>query len=118
VTRIHLPDSPEHDVAVLRLAEPVGTDPLPLGYPALVRVGDLVRTPAGDPGLIDRFAAAAGARLFHVGLRVPPADVGGPVLDELGEVVGVVVSAGTGGTRVLGIDALDTLLAKAGLHRP
>jgi molecular chaperone DnaK len=118
VTRIHLPDSPEHDVAVLRLADPVETGPLPLGYPALVRIGDLVWTPAGDTGLIDRFGVAAGARLFHVGLRVPPADVGGPVLDELGEVVGVVVSIETGGAHALGIDALDSLLAEAGLNRP
>jgi molecular chaperone DnaK len=119
VTRIHLPDSPEHDVAVLRLAEPVETDPPPLGYPALVRVGDLVRTPAGDTGLVDRLGTVAGARLFQVGLRVQPADVGRPVLDELGEVVGVVVvSTETGAARALGIDALDPLLAEAGLDRP
>ncbi|WP_410643574.1 Hsp70 family protein [Amycolatopsis sp. lyj-346] len=118
VTRIHLPDSPEHDVAVLRLAEPVEADPLPLGYPALARVGDLLRTPDGGTGLVDRFGTAAGARLFHVGLRVPAAGVGGPVLDELGEVVGVVVATEAGGARVLGIDALGSLLAEAGLDRP
>jgi molecular chaperone DnaK len=118
VARIHLPDSPEHDVAVLRLAEPVEIAVPPLGYPALVRIGDPLRTAGGESGLVDRFGTAAGARSFHIGLRVSPADVGGPVLDELGEVVGVVVATGTGGTRVLGVDALDPLLSEAGLDRP
>ncbi|MEU8638926.1 Hsp70 family protein [Amycolatopsis sp. NPDC048633] len=112
VARIHLP---EHDVAVLRLAEPVETAVPPLGYPALVRIGDPLRTAGGETGLADRFDTAAEARLFHVGLR--HADVGEPVLDELGEVVGVVVSAEPGGALVLGIDGLDAVLAEAGFSR-
>jgi hypothetical protein len=117
VARIHRPEVPEHDVAVLRLAEPVGADPPPLGYPGHVRVGDQVRTPGGGTGLIERFGTAAGARLFHVGPQVPPVppvDVGSPVLDELGEVVGIVVASGAS---VLGIDALGSLLAEAGWDR-
>ncbi|HET6706646.1 serine protease, partial [Amycolatopsis sp.] len=120
VARIHRPEVPEHDVAVLRLAEPVGADPPPLGYPGHVRVGDQVRTPGGGTGLIERFGTAAGARLFHVGPQGPPAppvEVGSPVLDELGEVVGIVVSTGAGGASVLGIDALGSLLSEAGWDR-
>ncbi|MEV7098143.1 trypsin-like peptidase domain-containing protein [Amycolatopsis sp. NPDC051045] len=120
VGRIHRPEVPEHDVAVLRLAEPVGTDPPPLGYPGHVRVGDQVRTPGGGTGLIERFGTAAGVRLFHVGPQVPPVppvEVGSPVLDELGEVVGIVVSTGAGGVSVLGIDALGSLPAEAGWDR-
>lgn len=116
VTRIHVPDSPDNDLAVLRLAEPVDAVPLRLGYPALVRIGDQVWTPGPEgtlvTGLVDRFESVAGARLFRTGLGVPPSCAGGPVLNDLGEVVGVVTAGG-----VLSVDALDPLLAKAGFDR-
>ena len=123
VTRIHLPDSPDTDVAVLRLAEPVDVAPLPLGYPTLVRIGDQVWTP--DPadnatrvtGLVDRFESTAGVRLFRTGLRVPPSCAGAPVLNDLGEVIGVITAGETDGAHVLSVDALDRLLTKAGFDR-
>ncbi len=117
VTRVHLPDAPDHDVAVLRLTDPVDAEPPRLGYPRLVRVGDQVQTPGGTPttGLVDRFESLSGARLFHTGLRVP--HTGGPVLNDLGEVIGVITNTDDTGAHVLSIDALDPLLTEAGFDR-
>ncbi|MGW0523813.1 Hsp70 family protein [Crossiella sp. NPDC003009] len=122
-TRVHLPDSPDNDLAVLRLAAPVAVVPLRLGYAKLVRIGDPVWTP--DPadtaarvtGLIDQFESVADLQVFRTGVRIPPSGAGGPVLNDLGEVIGVIVSGKTDGARVLSVDALDPLLGDAGFDR-
>jgi molecular chaperone DnaK len=119
VEHIHLPDSPDHDLALLRLTEPVDVVPPRLGYPKLVRIGDQVRTPGPDgvlvTGVVDRFEPVTGVLSFHTGLTIPSSCVGGPVVDELGEVIGIVV--GANGARVLSIDALDPLLTEVEFDR-
>ena len=70
VERIHEANSTGNDVIVLRLAEPLGAAPLPLGYASLVRVGDQVQAPMPtddggaewqlQSGVVDSFGLAPG----------------------------------------------------------
>lgn len=121
VKHVHLPESPDNDLAVLVLTDPVDAAPSRLGHPALVRVGDHVWTP--DPagrqltGLVDRFESTPDGRLFRTGLRAPATSVGAPVLDEIGEVIGVITTTDPDGAHALSVDALAPLLAAAGYHR-
>jgi molecular chaperone DnaK len=125
VERVHVPDSAGNDMAVLRLAQPVDTAPLPLGYPKLVRIGDQIWAPRPAEastwthvaGLVDRFESVNGVRLFVSSLRIPPSCSGAPVLNDLGEVVGIITAAADSETCVLSIDALDPLLTEAGFDR-
>ncbi|GLY91610.1 Hsp70 family protein [Actinoallomurus iriomotensis] len=122
VRRIALPDSPHLDVAVLRLDEPVEASPLRIGHGELVRVGDRVRAPgpAGDgspallDGVVDGFESfpEQGLRLYRTGLRIGPAGSGGPLLNALGEVVGVLTVGEESGpaTFALTVDGLRSLL--------
>jgi molecular chaperone DnaK len=131
VEHIFLPDASHSDVAVLRLAEAAAADPLRLGYPALVRIGDQVQAVAAAPGgpavlvsgLVDRFEifAEQDLRLFRTGLSLGSASSGGPLLNDLGEVVGVLTigepppgTATVAGAFALSVDALDPLLRQAG----
>ncbi len=124
VEAILLPPGSHADVAVLRLAGPVPATPLRLGHPKLARVGDQVWTPGVDggapvQGVIDRFETfpAEGLRVFRTGLRLPPRASGGPLLNDLGEVLGVLSIperlAGEGAFAVT-VDALDPVLSAAG----
>jgi molecular chaperone DnaK len=135
VEHIYLPDATHTDVAVLRLAEPSSGPPLRLGYPDLVRIGDPVQagvpgTADGGPpglvtGLVDRFEAfpEQGLRLFRTGLRLDLRSSGGPLLNDLGEVIGVLTigEQAAGGAQegafALTVDALRPLLAQAGFTR-
>jgi molecular chaperone DnaK len=128
VERIFLPDAPHTDVAVLRLAAAADAAPLHLGYPDLVRIGDPVRAapaPAGGglvSGLVERFETfpEQGLRLFRTGLQLEPRCSGGPLLNDLGEVIGVLTigqrtaAAASDGAFALTVDALNPLLAQAG----
>ncbi|ALG09713.1 Hsp70 family protein [Kibdelosporangium phytohabitans] len=126
VQRVYLPESADNDMAVLRLAKPVSAAVLPLGYPKLVHLGDQlwVPRPTGgstwthEVGLVNRIGsvASSGLRLFITSLRIPPSCAGAPVLDDLGEVVGIVTVADND-TCVLSLDALDPVLADAGFDR-
>jgi molecular chaperone DnaK len=131
VDRIFLPRSAHTDLALLRLSEPASAPPLRLGYPDLVRIGDRVRAAApgadGGPavlagGLVDRFERfpEQDLRLFRTGLRLEPRCSGAPLLNELGEVVGVLAirdgAAGQGAFAVTA-DALGPLLSQAGFAR-
>jgi len=122
-TRVQLRGSPGNDLALLRLADSIDIGPLRLGYAKTVRIGDPVWTPdpadttARSVGLIDKFELAAGLQVFRTGLRVPPSAAGGPVFNDLGEVVGVIMPSGTDGARVLSVDALDPPLKAAGFDR-
>jgi molecular chaperone DnaK len=123
VERIYLTESPDNDMAVLRLTQPVDATPLLLGYPKLVRIGDEIWAPRPSDdstwthmtGLVDRFDSANGLRLFVSRLQIPPSCTGAPVLSELGEVVGIIT--GDSETCVLSADALDPLLTEAGFDR-
>jgi molecular chaperone DnaK len=132
VDQVILPDAPHSDVAVLRLAEQASAAPLRLGYPDLVRIGDAVRAVTPGPaaedepglvsGLVEGFEAFAeqGLRLFRTGLRLESGCSGGPLLNDLGEVIGVLTigERAAGGAQepafALTVDALGPLLARAG----
>lgn len=132
--RVLLPDSTSHDLALIQLADPVPVKPLQLGYPELVRVGDRVwiPTPPSHPGnghealhptLVDRFEIfpEQALRLLKLGIRLPASFSGVAVLNELGEVVGILNIGSENDTTVttscfaLTIDALEPLFDSAGL---
>lgn len=132
VERVHLPDSPRSDVAVLRLTQPVPRTPLRLGYPRLMRIGDRVWAPGLDTGtptptvsaVVDRLESfpEEDLRLFRAGLPVPPSGSGGPLCNDLGEVVGILAvnqdaTAPADATYALTVDSLDPLLAQTGFER-
>ena len=91
----------DHDVVLLKLA---GSGPelaARRGYPKSVRIGDRVWafTAAAEhgatqlliPGLVDKFEGLIGEnpQVFKVGLELPPHCSGGPLFNDLGEVVGI-----------------------------
>jgi molecular chaperone DnaK len=134
VERIFLPRSPHGDVALLRLAEPAEVAPLRLGHARLVRVGDPVWAiaPGAEPseallaGVVNKFESFPewDIRLFKVDLRVPPRSSGGPLLNELGEVVGVLTIKERAGESAADepcfaqtADSLEPLLSAAGFQR-
>ncbi|MFF3330437.1 Hsp70 family protein [Streptomyces sp. NPDC002888] len=132
VERVHLPDSPRSDVAVLRLTQPVPRTPLRLGYPRLMRIGDRVWAPGPDIGtptttvsaVVDRFESFPEEDLHVVraGLPVPPSGSGGPLCNDLGEVVGILAinqdaAATADAAYALTVDSLNPLLAQAGFER-
>ena len=99
VERIFLSRSSPSDIALVRLADPAEVTPFRLGHANLVRVGDPVWTiaPVADlrealvSGLVNKFESFPewSIRLLKVGLRVPARCSGGPLLNDLGEVVGI-----------------------------
>jgi S1-C subfamily serine protease len=130
VERIHLTNSTGNEVVVLRLTEPMAATPLLLGYATLVRVGDQVHAPVPPDdagvdwtlrtGVIDRFGRTSGRdiQLYRIQLQLPSSSVGGPVLDDLGEAIGIVMTTEADeDTYALGIDALNTILTEIGVDR-
>jgi molecular chaperone DnaK len=128
VERVFVPERHRTGVAVLRLAEAVPVTPLRLGHPKLVRIGDRVWAAARRggqlalvPGIVDRFESFAehDLHVFKTDLRPTPECGGGPLLNDLGEVVGILAvrEGEAAGTYALTIDALDRLLADAGFDR-
>ncbi|MGH8903908.1 MAG: Hsp70 family protein [Egibacteraceae bacterium] len=134
VERILLPDSSRRDIALLRLAEPIAASPLRLGYPKLLQVGDRVwvAVPGAAPsqpddllpGLVDGFESfpEQNLDLIKVGRGAPPECSGGPLLNDDGEVIGILAIKGNRSTAeetcfAPRIDALDPLLAQAGFRR-
>ncbi|WUH91064.1 Hsp70 family protein [Streptomyces sp. NBC_00433] len=121
VRRAFLPDTSALDTAVLLLAEPVRTRPLRLGFPRLTHIGDPIRAaaPGGAlvPGIIEKFEAfpEQGLHLYRTDLRLPAAAAGGPLLNELGEVIGALAPGGeTQPAFAITADSLAPLLAGAG----
>lgn len=134
VERIFVSRSSQGDVALLRLAEPAAAVPLRIGHAKLVRIGDPVRTIAPDAelpqalysGIINKFESFPewNIRLFKVGLRAPARCSGGPLLNDLGEVVAILtIKERTGAPLVeetcfaQTADSLEPLLAAAGFNR-
>ncbi len=132
VDHIALPDSRHTDVALLRLTEPMdaaAATPLRLGHPKLLRIGDRVWA-AGPPprtllpGVVNRFEefTEQGLRLFKAGLQLPARCGGGPLLNDLGEAVGILTirdgSTSDGGVFALTSDSLAPLLTSRGLTGP
>ncbi|MFD7909906.1 Hsp70 family protein [Streptomyces sp. NPDC059752] len=121
VRRIFLADSSSIATAVLLLAEPVQAAPLRLGFPRLVHIGDLVWAPAPDdallPGIVEKFEVFPEQRLqlFKTDLGLPPEAAGGPLLNELGEVIGTLaLRAESEPAFAVTTDSLAGLLASAG----
>ncbi|WP_456320004.1 Hsp70 family protein [Phytohabitans suffuscus] len=114
VSDVLLPDSNLLDIALLRLSEPVAVKPFHLGHPKLVRIGDKIWTPAPDrvaltSGVVDRFEAfpEEGLNLLKTSLRAPAKYSGGPLLNDLGEVVGILTTKqGVDGAFAITVDAL------------
>ncbi|MET7483775.1 Hsp70 family protein [Streptomyces sp. NPDC005538] len=125
-------------VAILRLAAAAPYAFLRLGHPGLVRLGDPVWVPvvhgSASVDVSDRpgsllTAAVDGLenvperqlRLVRTTLRPTPEQAGAPLLNDLGEVIGLLcasdrASAARGGFAV-SADALTPLLARMGRHR-
>jgi molecular chaperone DnaK len=123
VGHVFAPDSPHLNVAVLQLSEPATTPPLPLGHTDLVRIGDPVHVADAShetlvPSVIDAFESfpEQDLRLYRMRLTLPRESGGGPLFNELGEVVGVLTApARTGDTAfAITLDSLAALLAGAG----
>jgi molecular chaperone DnaK len=99
VADVLLPDSGLLDVALLRLSEPVAAKPFHLGHPRLVRIGDRIWTPTPDrvaltSGVVDQFEAfpEEGLNVLKTSLQAPAECSGGPLLNDLGEVVGILTT--------------------------
>lgn len=123
------------DVAALRLARAAGPGPLRLGFSALTRVGDTGWTIAPAPGggdadqpsgvtsgLIEKFLPSpeSGIGMFKVAMDLGGIPVGGPLLNEFGEVVGVIThgEGDTGATvSAAMVDSVSDLLTAVGVER-
>ena len=134
VERIQATTSAANDMAVLHLTAPVPATPFPLGYATLVRIGDEVRAPAPladaetewtlRAAVVDRLDVPAGhdPRSFRVALALPASSIGAPVINDLNEVVGMITAfqsknATGAAISILGVDALDVILATIGFDR-
>ncbi|MFI0481502.1 Hsp70 family protein [Actinomadura sp. 9N215] len=94
VGHIFTPESPHLSTVVLQLTAPVEEPPLRLGHAKLVRIGDRVYAAAHQsllPGVVDAFESFPEQNLnvFRTGHTLPPDAAGGPLLNDLGEAVGV-----------------------------
>jgi molecular chaperone DnaK len=114
VDDVCLPDNARVDLALLRTRDPVGRVVPRLGFARLLHVGDRVAGPSGE-GLVDGFEAFPdeGLRLVRTGMSVPPAGSGGPLVNDLGEVVGVLAvgASDTGGAFAITVETLAELVA-------
>src|SRR5262249_10805344 len=92
------------EVAALRLSGRGEGMVLRGGFSALVRVGDVIcSVPPAEPGdqptvgsgVIERFRPfpEPGMSVFEIAMDLPESQVGGPLFNELGEVVAVITSA-------------------------
>ena len=138
VERIFLPRSPQVDVALLRLTETIEAVPFRLGYARLVEIGALVWAMCTDEpgkeenipllrsGVVNKFESFPewNLQLLKLRLELPAWCSGGPVCNDLGEVVGVLTLREQRSERTtaedcfaLAIDVLEPLLQAAGASR-
>jgi len=105
-SRIVADDPSGADVALITLPRSVAARPMRLGFSELVEVGEPVvaigfpfaerdvsfhENLLVDRGIVNRFRGSdASARIFELGIRAQPGMSGGPVFNDLGEVIGVV----------------------------
>ncbi|WP_405807022.1 Hsp70 family protein [Streptomyces sp. NBC_00210] len=121
VRRVFRPDSSAIDASVILLAERAPAQPLRLGFPRLTNIGDETWVAAADQmlvtGIVQGFESFPeyDLKLFRTDQELPPETGGGPLLNELGEVVGMLVQRGSGATTfAISVDSLAPLLASAG----
>lgn len=129
VKDIRRPESSVRDVAVLKLAEPSAGIVGRFGYPKSVRIGDRVwafsaaghGSPLLVPGLVDMVETRLDGmpHAFRAGMDVSCLDEGGPLFNDLGEVIGILTSddEGTdtpsGSILAFSCDILQRLLSAA-----
>ncbi|MFD8308926.1 Hsp70 family protein [Streptomyces sp. NPDC059690] len=128
-----LPGPESAHIAILRLARPVPATPLHIGYPELTRLGGPVWAPAPRSGerlgsfmtstVIDRDNVPERQLSFiRTSLRLPPDHAGAPLLNDLGEAIGLVCIGDPASTTPAGcavsVDALTAVLARAGWAGP
>jgi molecular chaperone DnaK len=107
VDRVIFPASSRIDLALIRLVEPLEVRAFRLGYSNLIRLGQSVTTlgykianPAQQPietasvysGIINEYEAIADLNIgvFKVGFQLAPGLIGAPLINDLGEVVGMI----------------------------
>ncbi|MCH0561226.1 Hsp70 family protein [Streptomyces sp. MUM 16J] len=121
VRHVFRPDSSAVDACVILLAERARAQPLRLGFPRLTNIGDEAWAAASDQmlvaGILQGFESFPeyDLKLFRTDLELPPTAGGGPLLNELGEVIGMLVQRGSGATTfAISVDSFASLLASAG----
>ncbi len=122
VSHVFGPDSSGLDAGVVLLAERVPDRPLRLGFPRLTGIANEVWGAASDRMLVTGMVQGIeefperGLKLFRTDLELPPDAGGGPLLNELGEVVGLLVARTSGtATFAISLDSLAPLFASAGV---
>jgi hypothetical protein len=119
------------NVAVLRLSGPGGGTVLRPGFSALVRVGDVAAAvafadPDGQPslrsGLVEGFLSFPESAIsgFKIAMDLPDPLAGGPLFNELGEVIAVITSVqrqGAVAAFAVTVDSIGDLLTAAGVER-
>ena len=128
VDEVFVPDEPTVDLAVLRLAVAATAKPLRVGYPQLVSIGDEVWASGLSTGSppCRSVQSTVVDDLRSLGEHLPMIKIGrpaaaltgtGPVVTDLGEVVGVVTArhrqVSTDGTFAVSVEAVLPLLRDA-----
>ncbi|WFE97525.1 Hsp70 family protein [Micromonospora sp. WMMD987] len=132
VEKLFVPEDSAVDLAVLRLAAPVSAVPLRLGYPRLVSIGDELwagGTSTAQPprrcvhsAVVDDLRSLGGhLPMIKLGESATRLTGTGPVVTDLGEVVGVVTArhrqVAAAGTFAFSVAAILPLLRDAGWQR-
>lgn len=119
---------PENDIAVLRVDDPSGLEPLPLGSAAAMLVGDPVVAIGNALGLdsseptvttgilsaknrtINTNTGATLTGLLQTDAAINPGNSGGPLLNEAGQVIGINTAIAGGAQNIGFAIPIDTVL--------
>lgn len=122
MSHVFRPGSGALDAAVVSLEERVPDRPLRLGFPRLTGISSEVWGAVSDRMLVTGMVQGIeefperDLKLFRTDLEMPPDAGGGPLLNELGEVVGLLVARGSGtATFAISLESLAQLFVAAGV---
>jgi molecular chaperone DnaK len=122
VSHVFGPDSTALDASVVLLSGRVSDRPLRRGFPRLTGISNEVWGAASDRMLVTGMVQGIedfperGLKLFRTDLELPSDAGGGPLLNELGEVVGLLVARASGtATFAISLDSLAPLFVSAGV---
>ncbi|AYC40557.1 Chaperone protein DnaK [Streptomyces griseorubiginosus] len=122
VSHVFHPGSAALDAGVVLLDNRVPDRPLRLGFPRLTGISSEVWGAVSDRMLVTGMVqgieefSERGLKLFRTDLELPPDAGGGPLLNELGEVVGLLLARASGkATFAISLDSLAPLFARAGV---